>query len=141
MSTKRFVGVMATVGTALVLLGVGVVGAQEDGPVDEAENDYTGYEAGVMAEGREAGADGPLDWFADIKRQQDPPRGGEWEYGLWGGKARSYFDHPSECHGSTVMINGRKMRSVDTAAGHASVAEKWVLNKDDIRDEYYYRFC
>lgn len=90
---------------------------------------------GTMTEGRikpYALAYGPL--------YQYPAEGGTWEYGFWNAKVRSYYtvDRP---HGSTVVLNGKVSRSVDTAAGKKSIAELWAIQTPDGVDEYYYRVC
>lgn len=45
------------------------------------------------------------------------------------------------CHGSTVVLNGNTVRSVDTAAGEKSIAEKWAVQWPSHDDRYYYRVC
>ena len=42
---------------------------------------------------------------------------------------------------STVVLNGNTVRSVDTAAGETSIAEKWALQWPSHDDRYYYRVC
>ena len=71
---------------------------------------------------------------------QYPAEGGTWEYGFWDAKVRSYYT-VDRCHGSTVVLNGNTVRSVDTAAGETSIAEKWALQWPSHDDRYYYRVC
>ena len=71
---------------------------------------------------------------------QYPSEGGIWEYGFWNTKVRSYYT-VDRCHGSTVELNGLQNRSVDTAAGKTSIAEKWAVNIPGSNDRYYYRVC
>lgn len=127
-----------------VLLG-GVLSPHAVAEVDDAgsgpETDYVGYESGVLREVREGNKNLPFRWLSVGKKVQHPHGGGKWEYGFWLDHVRSNFNHPSKCHGSTVVLNGNRVRSVDTAAGHVSVAAKWAYNLPNSRDEYYYRFC
>lgn len=69
-----------------------------------------------------------------------PAEGGTWEYGFWDAKVRSYYT-VDRCHGSTVVLNGNTVRSVDTAAGEKSIAEKWAVQWPSHDDRYYYRVC
>ena len=55
-------------------------------------------------------------WLAYGPITQYPAEGGTWEYGFWDAKVRSYYT-VDRCHGSTVVLNGNTVRSVDTAAG------------------------
>lgn len=71
---------------------------------------------------------------------QYPSEGGTWEYGFWNVKARSYYT-VDRSHGSTVKVNDRESRSVDTASGYQSVAEVWAGNLPGQEDHYYYRVC
>ena len=70
---------------------------------------------------------------------QHPNEGGTWTYGFWDFHARSYYTNDHRCHGSTAANDWGEVRSVDTAAGHRSTAEKfgtpWTHNR------YYYRVC
>lgn len=61
-------------------------------------------------------------WLAYGPITQYPAEGGTWEYGFWDAKVRSYYT-VNRCHGSTVVLNGNTVRSVDTAAGEKSIAE------------------
>ena len=79
-------------------------------------------------------------WLAYGPITQYPAEGGTWEYGFWDAKVRSYYT-VDRCHGSTVVLNGNTVRSVDTAAGETSIAEKWALQWPSHDDRYYYRVC
>lgn len=69
-----------------------------------------------------------------------PSTGGKWEYGFINAKVRSYYT-VNQCHGSSVRYNGSLSRSVDTAGGYKSIAEKWAYQHRTATDEYYYRVC
>lgn len=79
-------------------------------------------------------------WLAYGPIIQYPAEGGTWEYGFWDAKVRSYYT-VDRCHGSTVVLNGNTVRSVDTAAGEKSIAEKWAVQWPSHDDRYYYRVC
>ena len=79
-------------------------------------------------------------WLAYGPSTQYPAEGGTWEYGFWDAKVRSYYT-VDRCHGSTVVLNGNTVRSVDTAAGEKSIAEKWAVQWPSHDDRYYYRVC
>ena len=79
-------------------------------------------------------------WLAYRPITQYPAEGGTWEYGFWDAKVRSYYT-VDRCHGSTVVLNGNTVRSVDTAAGEKSIAEKWAVQWPSHDDRYYYRVC
>lgn len=79
-------------------------------------------------------------WLAQGPLYQYPAEGGEWEYGFWNLKVRSYYT-VDRCHGSTVELDGKQSRSVDTAAGYQSIAEKWAVQSPSGDDRYYYRVC
>ena len=79
-------------------------------------------------------------WLAYGPFTQYPAEGGTWEYGFWDAKVRSYYT-VDRCHGSTVVLNGNTVRSVDTAAGEKSIAEKWAVQWPSHDDRYYYRVC
>ena len=79
-------------------------------------------------------------WLAYGPITQYPAAGGTWEYGFWDAKVRSYYT-VDRCHGSTVVLNGNTVRSVDTAAGEKSIAEKWAVQWPSHDDRYYYRVC
>lgn len=69
-----------------------------------------------------------------------PAEGGTWQYGFWNAYARSYYT-VNKCHGSSVKVNGTLVRSIDTAAGKKSIAEKFAVNYWGAEDAYYYRTC
>ena len=79
-------------------------------------------------------------WLAYGPITQYPAEGGTCEYGFWDAKVRSYYT-VDRCHGSTVVLNGNTVRSVDTAAGEKSIAEKWAVQWPSHDDRYYYRVC
>lgn len=79
-------------------------------------------------------------WLAYGPITQYPAEGGTWQYGFWDAKVRSYYT-VNRCHSSTVVLNGNTVRSVDTAAGKKSIAEKWALQWPSHDDHYYYRVC
>ena len=79
-------------------------------------------------------------WLAYGPFSQCRAVGGTWEYGFWDAKVRSYYT-VDRCHGSTVVLNGNTVRSVDTAAGEKSIAEKWAVQWPSHDDRYYYRVC
>ena len=79
-------------------------------------------------------------WLAYGPITQYPAEGGTWECGFWDAKVRSYYT-VDRCHGSTVVLNGNTVRSVDTAAGEKSIAEKWAVQWPSHDDRYYYRVC
>lgn len=92
-------------------------------------------EVGTVTEGEIV----PL-WLAIGPIIQYPNEGGTWEYGFWSAKVRSYYT-VDRCHGSTVVLNGNIVRSVDTAPGKKSIAEKWAVQYPTHDDRYYYRVC
>lgn len=79
-------------------------------------------------------------WLNPGPDVQYPSAGGTWEYGFWNVKVRSYYT-VSRCHGSTVELNGSQVRSVNTASGKKSIAEKSAVNYWGNDDAYYYRTC
>ena len=93
-----------------------------------------------MVDGRTVAQDGVSPrWLAYGPLYQYPSDGGTWEYGFWNAKVRSYYT-VDRCHGSTVQLNSKQSRSVDTASGKKSIAELWALQSDS-NDKYYYRVC
>lgn len=68
-----------------------------------------------------------------------PAEGGTWQYGFWNAKVRSNYT-VNRCHGSTVKLNKKTNRSINTAAGKTSYAEIWTAQHDG-DDKYYYRLC
>ena len=91
-------------------------------------------DAGTMVEGSVE----PY-WLAPGPMVRYPAEGGKWEYGFWNAKVRSYYT-VNRCHGSTVRLNGKESRSIDTASGKQSIAELWAIQSDS-NDKYYYRTC
>jgi len=79
-------------------------------------------------------------WLAPGPITQYPNEGGTWEYGFWNAKVRSYYT-VDRCHGSTVILNGKQSRSIDTRAGERSIAELWAVQYPTHVDQYYYRVC
>lgn len=79
-------------------------------------------------------------WLALGPITQYPAEGGTWEYGFWNAKVRSYYT-VDRYHGSTVILNGNEVRSVNTQPGQKSIAEKWALQWPSHDDRYYYRVC
>ena len=67
-----------------------------------------------------------------------PAEGGVWEYGFWNACCRSYYTM-DKSHGSTVKVGNDTVRSIDTAGGKKSIAEKFALNFFSGEDRYYYR--
>lgn len=78
-------------------------------------------------------------WLAYGPLYQYPSEGGTWQYGFWNAKVRSYYT-VNRCHGSTVKLNGKTSRSVNTASGKKSIAELWAIQSDS-NDQYFYRVC
>ncbi|WPF66930.1 MULTISPECIES: lactococcin 972 family bacteriocin [unclassified Corynebacterium] len=140
MVKKKIAGTMISIGLVFGIL-VPVVHAEELVSDSVAETDYAGYDSGVLKEVRENSNSRPFRFLSVGKKIAHPYGGGRWEYGFWQDRVRSYFNHSSRCHGSTVVLNGHKVRSIDTAPGKFSDASKWAYNLPNSRDEYYYRFC
>lgn len=80
-------------------------------------------------------------WLSPGPIVQYPSAGGKWTYGFWDAQVRSYYYHPSRCHGSTVVYNGVQERSINTAPGYTSTADSWAYNAWYNDDAYYYRTC
>lgn len=96
----------------------------------------------VIAAALTLGGSAPaLAWLHPGPTTQHPAEGGTWRYGFWNLWVRSYYHHPSQCHGSTVEYNGSRQRSVDTAAGAWSIAEKPAINLPGSTDRYWFRTC
>jgi hypothetical protein len=85
-------------------------------------------------------ANGAYAWLHDGQETAYPSSGGTWQYGFWNAKVRSYYT-VSKCHGSSVKLNSDLVRSIDTASGKKSIAEKSALNLPGNDDAYYYRTC
>ncbi|KAA8815930.1 hypothetical protein EMB92_08265 [Bifidobacterium callitrichos] len=81
----------------------------------------------------------PLWLNPEGKHTQYPAQGGVWEWGFWNVKIRSYYTHSTRVHGSSVSLNGSTVRSIDTARGKRSIAEKYAVNYWGNNDAYYYR--
>lgn len=129
-----------------MLFCVPAMAATNDANDRDAQNGIvkTVYETehGTVIEGMIGGSSdegiAPL-WLAYGPLYQYPAEGGTWEYGFWNAKVRSYYT-VNKCHGSTVKLNDKQSRSVDTASGKKSIAELWALQSNS-NDEYYYRTC
>ncbi len=84
-----------------------------------------------------------LAWLRPGPTTQYPPEGGVWQYGFWNFLVRSYYYHPTACHGSTADFwNGsewRRVRSLNTQPGYTSVAEIGGYNLWYTDDRYWYR--
>lgn len=105
-----------------------------------AEEEPTEIEPIIVQQIDQGGDVAYPDWLAYGPITQHPAEGGTWQYGFWDAKVRSYYT-VSRCHGSTVELNGNQVRSVDTAPGYTSIAEKWALQWPSHDDRYYYRVC
>ena len=77
-------------------------------------------------------------WLHAGSTTQYPSAGGSWQYGFWNAKVKSYYT-ANFCHGSTVVYNGDQVRSVNTASGYPSIADKFAVNYWNATDAYYYR--
>ena len=89
---------------------------------------------GMMTEGEIQPA-----WLGYGPITRYPAEGGTWEYGFWNAKVRSYYT-VKRCHGSTVKLNDKTSRSIDTASGYTSKAELWAIQHNG-NDRYYYIVC
>lgn len=89
---------------------------------------------GMMTEGEIQPA-----WLGYGPITRYPAEGGTWQYGFWNAKVRSYYT-VKRCHGSTVKLNDKTSRSIDTASGYTSKAELWAIQHNG-NDRYYYRVC
>lgn len=78
-------------------------------------------------------------WLASGPKRQYPSEGGTWEYGFWNAKVRSYYT-VKRFHGSTVKLDSKISRSVNTASGKKSIAELWAIQSNS-KDRYFYRVC
>jgi Bacteriocin (Lactococcin_972) len=80
-------------------------------------------------------------WLNKGPIYQYPEAGGTWKYGWWDKKVRSYYIVRFS-HGSTVVLNGNRQRSICTAGNRWSVAKKAAyLQGPSQTDKYYYRLC
>jgi len=114
-------------------------------PASAATNSSTFIEDGILKTETETGIEGmvtsvssPSRLLALGKHVRYPAEGGTWEYGFWDVYVRSYYT-VNKKHGSSVELNGNLVRSIDTASGKTSIAEKWALNLPGNNDKYYYR--
>lgn len=82
-------------------------------------------------------------WLHPGATTQYPPEGGVWTYGFWNLMVRSYYYHPSSCHGSTAEFwdgfSWHRQRSLNTQPGYTSAAELGGYNLWYTDDRYYYR--
>ena len=140
MKKTLFAKLMAMSMTASMLLVSPVTAASNDAEKGIVKKTYE-TEHGTVIEGMISGSSegiatcalayGPL--------YQYPSEGGTWEYGFWNAKVRSYYT-VSRNHGSTVKLDGKQSRSVDTASGKKSIAELWAVQSFS-NDQYFYRVC
>lgn len=123
-----------------------VIAADKDEEAVDAENGIvktvTETENGTTIEGMismGSTEDGIMPLFlAQGSIYRYPAEGGTWEYGFWYAKVRSYYTVNCN-HGSTVQLDGKQSRSINTASGKQSVAELWAVNLPGSVDRYYYR--
>lgn len=87
-----------------------------------------------------AGAAPAAAWLHQGPSVRYPSAGGTWQYGFWDAKVRSYYT-VNRCHGSTVELNGQQSRSINTAAGKKSIADKFAVQQPSHVDKYFYRTC
>lgn len=130
---------------ASMMLATPVMAATNDTGDKDAQNGIvkTTYEDenGTWTEGMIGGNPEGVGtcWLAYGPLYQYPSEGGTWQYGFWNAKVRSYYT-VNRCHGSTVKLNGKTSRSVNTASGKKSIAELWAIQSDS-NDQYFYRVC
>ena len=130
---------------ASMMLATPVMAATNDTGDKDAQNGIvkTTYEDenGTWTEGMIGGNPEGVEacWLAYGPLYQYPSEGGTWQYGFWNAKVRSYYT-VNRCHGSTVKLNGKTSRSVNTASGKKSIAELWAIQSDS-NDQYFYRVC
>lgn len=130
---------------ASMMLATPVMAATNDTGDKDAQNGIvkTTYEDenGTWTEGMFGGNPEGVEtcWLAYGPLYQYPSEGGTWQYGFWNAKVRSYYT-VNRCHGSTVKLNGKTSRSVNTASGKKSIAELWAIQSDS-NDQYFYRVC
>lgn len=96
-------------------------------------------DSGTMIEGMVEGVLGEIQprWLSAGEKTRYPAEGGTWNYGFWNAKVRSYYT-VNKSHGSTVKLDDKQSRSIDTASGKTSIAELWALQSDK-NDQYFYR--
>ena len=128
-----------------MMLATPVMAATNDAGDKDAQNGIvkTTYEDknGTWTEGMIGGNPEGVEtcWLANGPKRQYPSEGGTWEYGFWHAKVRSYYT-VKRCHGSTVKLDSKTSRSVNTASGKKSIAELWAIQSDS-NDQYFYRVC
>ena len=128
-----------------MMLATPVMAATNDAGDKDAQNGIvkTTYEDknGTWTEGMIGGNPEGVEtcWLANGPKRQYPSEGGTWEYGFWHAKVRSYYT-VKRCHGSTVKLDSKTSRSVNTASGKKSIAELWTIQSNS-KDRYFYRVC
>lgn len=128
-----------------MMLATPVTAATNDAGDKDAQNGIvkTTYEDknGTWTEGMIGGNPEGVEtcWLANGPKRQYPSEGGTWEYGFWHAKVRSYYT-VKRCHGSTVKLDSKTSRSVNTASGKKSIAELWAIQSNS-KDRYFYRVC
>lgn len=75
---------------------------------------------------------------ANAYTTQYPVEGGTWQYGHDPGTTASSKYVVNRCRGSTVRTMFGEMKSVNTAAGQWSVAQKTA---NAYKNSYFYRVC
>ena len=147
MLNKKFLfTILAAVSMATsMMLATPVMAATNDAGDKDAQNGIvkTTYEDknGTWTEGMIGGNPEGVEtcWLANGPKRQYPSEGGTWEYGFWHAKVRSYYT-VKRCHGSTVKLDSKTSRSVNTASGKKSIAELWAIQSNS-KDRYFYRVC
>ena len=130
---------------ASMMLATQVMAATNDASDKDVQNGIvkTTYEDknGTWTEGMIGGNPEGVEtcWLASGPLRQYPSEGGTWEYGFWNAKVRSYYT-VKRCHGSTVKLDSKISRSVNTASGKKSIAELWAIQSNS-KDRYFYRVC
>lgn len=128
-----------------MMLATPVMAATNDAGDKDAQNGIvkTTYEDknGTWTEGMIGGNSEGVEtcWLASGPNRQYPSEGGTWEYGFWNAKVRSYYT-VKRCYGSTVKLDSKISRSVNTASGKKSIAELWAIQSNS-KDRYFYRVC
>lgn len=128
-----------------MMLATPVMAATNDAGDKDAQNGIvkTTYEDknGTWTEGMIGGNSEGVEtcWLASGPKRQYPSEGGTWEYGFWNAKVRSYYT-VKRCYGSTVKLDSKISRSVNTASGKKSIAELWAIQSNS-KDRYFYRVC
>lgn len=128
-----------------MMLATPVMAATNDAGDKDVQNGIvkTTYEDknGTWTEGMIGGNSEGVEtcWLASGPKRQYPSEGGTWEYGFWNAKVRSYYT-VKRCHGSTVKLDSKISRSVNTASGKKSIAELWAIQSNS-KDRYFYRVC